>query len=1694
MKKIHDFPLAGMLSVFLFIPCLLSAQVPGILNYQGRVVVNGTNFDGRGQFMFALVDGGTNTSRQARATPIVSYGFVVSDTITDGGAGYIVPPKVSYTGGSGSGAAAHSQIGGGSVTNIVIDANGSGYDTTPPTVVIDPPPANMSYRTFWSNGMASISLPVVKGLYAVILGDTAVVNMTAIPPEVFTNADVRLRVWFNDGANGWQQLTPDQRIAAVGYALMAANVPDGAITSNKLAVGAVTGTAIANGAIGSAQLASNLTISGTLTAGNIQGNGAGITNVPGTLPWQVVAGTTQQAAPNTAYLATNAAQVVVTLPAAPNVGDVVKVAGGGAGGWAVAANSNQSILGVAGVLTWTACASSQTWTSVASSADGTKLVAVVNGGQIWTSADSGASWTNHASNQYWQSVASSTDGTKLVAAVRNGQIFASTDSGANWNSSNNSPSTNWQCVASSTDGTKLVAVANGGEIYTSYDSGTNWNGNNFGFGWQSVASSADGTKLVVGGFWYRTNCLISTNSGVTWTGTTISVGEPVITVASSADGTKLFACMIGGDIWTSTDSGSNWTHVNRLMTPQFPLALSADGTKLVAVVYGGQIWTSANSGSNWTAEASTQNWKSVASSADGTKLVAVVFGGQIWTSGSDLTGAQGTMIALQFIGNGQWQVMKTSQTGATTLGAGVVTTDNLASDAVTGDKIAAGSVGSAQLASNLTISGTLTAGSFQGNGAMPWQIVTGTTQQAAPDTAYLATNAAQVVITLPAAPNVGDVVEVSGGGAGGWEVAANSNQSILGCTAGAVGSNWMARASTQSWSSVASSADGTKLVAVVGASWRTSATGQIWTSTDSGSNWNCSINSPSTNWQSVASSLNGTKLVAAVFGGQIWTSSDAGTNWTARASTQLWWSVASSADGNKLVAAAGAWASPGQIWTSTDAGLNWMAHGDISNWWSVASSADGNNLVASAMHQWGGEIWTSKNAGTDWTKQPGFPASWYSGSCLASSADGNRLVAGTVVEMTGFYIPSVIWCSANAGLTWTAGVHTQYWWSVASSADGSKLVAVGNGHGFDGSPGQMDISTDAGATWTTCSRNTNWQSVALSADGTKLVAVVQGGQIYTCSSQNSTLLTGAQGTTAILQYIGNGQWQVMNPSQAAATTLGDGAVTTDNLASGAVTGDKIAAGAVGSAQLASNLTVTGTLTATSVSGDGSALSNLNASALASGVVPSGRLLGTYSSPVTISSGTNDIFGGSFNGNGAGLFNLNAGQLASGIVPDARLSGTYSSVLTLNNATNSFNGAFTGNGSGLTNLNAGQLASGILPSARLLGTYASAVSLTNGGNSFTGNGSGLTNLNASQLASGIVPGAQLSGTYYNALYLTNGGNSFTGNGSGLTNLNASALASGFVPSARLLGTYASAVSLTNGGNSFTGNGSGLTNLSASQLASGIVPGAQLSGTYYNALYLTNGGNSFTGNGSGLTNLNAGQLASGIVPSARLLGTYFNVLTLTNAGNSFTGTYSGNGAGITNVPGTLPWQVVPGTTQLAAPNTGYVLTNAAQTIVTLPATANVGDVVQVSGLSAGGLMVTGNIVGVSSVVGTQGTVSIVQYVGNSQWQPLATVGESTLTVNLNNEIAARTNALKGLVVHLATSENTSANSTFIDNPLCNGQANAIVLVTHNWSRDTAANRQETAPVGVSYDGTHWNIYHEDNSAMPLGRAFNVMVVGP
>ena len=74
----------------------------------------------------------------------------------------------------------------------------------------------------------------------------------------------------------------------------------------------------------------------------------------------------------------------------------------------------------------TSIGSTKSWRSITSSADGTKLAAVVKGGNIWTSSDSGETWTNEtfiSPTQDWQSIASNSDGSRLAAVVNDGKIW-----------------------------------------------------------------------------------------------------------------------------------------------------------------------------------------------------------------------------------------------------------------------------------------------------------------------------------------------------------------------------------------------------------------------------------------------------------------------------------------------------------------------------------------------------------------------------------------------------------------------------------------------------------------------------------------------------------------------------------------------------------------------------------------------------------------------------------------------------------------------------------------------------------------------------------------------------------------------------------------------------------------------------------------------------------------------------------------------------------------------------------------------------------------------------------------------------------------------------------------------------------------------------------------------------------------------
>jgi len=163
-----------LLSACIIVPATLRAEVPQLISYQGRVVVNGTNFTGSGQFKFALIDPGPPS--------------VISRWSNDG------------------------------------------------TSVAGSQPA------------ASVQLPVSKGLFSVLIGDTTVPNMASLSASVFTNQNLYMRLWFN-GGSGFQLLAPDQRISSVAYAMVAGSLPLNTITSGMIQDGTIQSADIAPGVI-----------------------------------------------------------------------------------------------------------------------------------------------------------------------------------------------------------------------------------------------------------------------------------------------------------------------------------------------------------------------------------------------------------------------------------------------------------------------------------------------------------------------------------------------------------------------------------------------------------------------------------------------------------------------------------------------------------------------------------------------------------------------------------------------------------------------------------------------------------------------------------------------------------------------------------------------------------------------------------------------------------------------------------------------------------------------------------------------------------------------------------------------------------------------------------------------------------------------------------------------------------------------------------------------------------------------------------------------------------------------------------------------------------------------------------------------------------------------------------------------------
>ena len=514
-----------------------------------------------------------------------------------------------------------------------------------------------------------------------------------------------------------------------------------------------------------------------------------------------------------------------------------------------------------------------------------------------------------------------------------------------------------------------------------------------------------------------------------------------------------------------------------------------------------------------------------------------------------------------------------------------------------------------------------------------------------------------------------------------------------------------------------------------------------------------------------------------------------------------------------------------------------------------------------------------------------------------------------------------------------------------------------------------------------------------------------------------------------------------------------------------------------------------------------------------GTIPSANLSGAYGNAVNFNNGA-DMFsgtfvgafygssfiGGSFNGSffgdGTGLFNLNASQLAGGIVPDARLAGNLArtnQVWLLNGNTGTTPGAsFLGtadnqpvelkvNGQRALRLEPANYSSVNVVGGASVNGVAPGVS----GATIAGGGAGNYGGPASNSVAadfGVIGGglvneidpaadhATIAGGQGNLIQLGAQG-SFMGGGEAnqiQTNTLYGVLNGGLNNTIGKAATF----SIIGGG---AGNFIGATNNNATigggyynvilDNTSGFVSGAVIGGGIFNRIS-TNVNDSTIGGGN--------SCAIGpVVNGATIAGGYINQIR-TNSD------YATIGGGVQNtILANADYATIPGGYLNTATNQAFAAGSHAKAVHSGTFVWADSQIPDFTSTGTNQFLIRANG-GVG--IGTNNPQSALHVSG-------------TITADALRAPGAGINTGTFAFTHRSVATNTSGNITTLYNPLTDGDSNAIVVVTHNWTADTnSASRYNTEPLGVYYTSGHWAIFNESLNTMALGRAFNVLVIKP
>jgi hypothetical protein len=342
--------------------------------------------------------------------------------------------------------------------------------------------------------------------------------------------------------------------------------------------------------------------------GNFFGNGL--------VGWLPVSGTATNAMRDAGYLLLNASLTTVTLPATASlsVGDIVRISGGGGGGWLVKENSGQSIVG--NFASYRNCNLNQV--PLAGTAD-------------------------------CQGVAATADGVRMyVVGTSLTGVYAATDPDRDLFQVSSTGATglagDWYSVACSANGAMVYAEPyTGGTIQMSTNGGVNWSASSYSGPVTFISCNAAGSVVFPNNY------------------------------ACSGNGTYL-AREVSGVISISSNGGSSWNNVATAPASGVNcLGASSDCTRLVAAVNPGLLYVSSNMGQSWTTlTATNQPWSGAWMSPDGSKFAATfragsgIAGGIYYcnvsalpntsstASTGSLCGSQGSAVELQYVGGGQF--------------------------------------------------------------------------------------------------------------------------------------------------------------------------------------------------------------------------------------------------------------------------------------------------------------------------------------------------------------------------------------------------------------------------------------------------------------------------------------------------------------------------------------------------------------------------------------------------------------------------------------------------------------------------------------------------------------------------------------------------------------------------------------------------------------------------------------------------------------------------------------------------------------------------------------------------------------------------------------------------------------------------------------------------------------------------------